>query len=140
MTDAQRALLLKAQASLEAARLLQGAGFAAFSASRAYYTMFYVAQAFLEGDALAFSSHAAVISAFGQHFARTERVPVELHRYLLEAMAVRHEGDYALRPSIRVSDAAEHITRAEQFCAVAARLIGPLPLTDSDAGDTTDEG
>ena len=58
MTDAQCDLLLKAWASLDAARLLHGAGFSAFSASRAYYAMFYVAQAFLEGDGLAFSRHA----------------------------------------------------------------------------------
>ena len=75
----------------------------------------YVVQAFLEGNGLAFSRHAGVISAFGQHFARTGRVPAELHRYLLEAMAVRHQGYYALRPRISASDAVEQITRAEQF-------------------------
>jgi uncharacterized protein (UPF0332 family) len=139
MTAAQRDLLLKARASLEAARLLQHAGFAAFSASRAYYAMFYVAQAFLEGDGLAFSSHAAVISAFGQYFARTGRVPAELHRHLIEAMAVRQEGDYALRASISTGDAAEQITRAEQFLSVTERLIGPVPLTDGGVGDAADE-
>ena len=62
MTDPQRDLLLKARTSLDAARLLHDAGFSAFSASRAYYAMFYVVQAFLEGDGLAFSRHAGVIS------------------------------------------------------------------------------
>ena len=130
MTADQRDLLLKAQASLNAAYLLHGEGFHAFSASRSYYAMFYVAQAFLEGDGLAFSRHAAVISAFGQHFARTGRAPVELHRYLLEVMALRHEGDYALRPQIRAGDAAEQLTRAEQFLAAGERLIGPLPPSE----------
>ena len=139
MTDAQCDLLLKAWASLDAARLLHGAGFSAFSASRAYYAMFYVAQAFLEGDGLAFSRHAGVISAFGQHFARTGRVPVELHRYLLEAMAMRHQGDYALRPGISASDAAEQITRAERFFAAAERLIGPVLPSDGDPGDAPEE-
>ena len=139
MTDAQRDLLLKARTSLDAAKLLHGAGFSAFAASRAYYAMFYVAQAFLEGDGLAFSSHAAVISAFGQHFARTGRVPVELHRYLLEAMAVRQQGDYALRPGISARDAAEHITRTEQFLTAAERLLGPIPPPDGNSGDSMDE-
>jgi hypothetical protein len=62
-------------------------------------------------------------------------VPVELHRYLLEAMAVRHQGDYALRPAISASDAAEQITRAAQFLAAAERLIGPLLPPEGDRGD-----
>ena len=93
---------------------------------------FYVAQAFLEGDGLAFSRHAGVISAFGQHCARTGWVPAELHRYLLEAMAVRHQGDYALRPGISAGDVAEQITRAEQFFAAAERLIGAMLPPDGD--------
>jgi len=42
MTADQRDLLLKAQASLNAAHLLHGEGFHAFSASRSYYAMFNV--------------------------------------------------------------------------------------------------
>src|SRR5262249_27527552 len=79
------------------------------------------------------------ISAFGQQFARTGRVPIELHRYLLEAMAVRHQGDYALRPGISASDAAEQITRAEQFLAAAERLIGPVLPPDGDTGHAPEE-
>jgi uncharacterized protein (UPF0332 family) len=41
--------------------------------------MFYVAEAFLEGEGLSFSSHSAVISAFGQYFARTGRIPTDFH-------------------------------------------------------------
>ena len=37
--------------------------------SRAYYAMFYCAEALLDADGLAFSSHAAVVSGFGLHFA-----------------------------------------------------------------------
>ena len=36
--------------------LLQGA-YPDFAASRVYYAMFYIAQAFLEGEGLAFSKH-----------------------------------------------------------------------------------
>lgn len=76
-----------------------------------------------------FSSHAAVISASGQYFARTGHAPVELHRHLLEAMAVRQEGDYALRPGSSTGDAAEQSTRAEQVLSVTKHLIGPVPQT-----------
>jgi uncharacterized protein (UPF0332 family) len=53
-------LIRKAQASLDAARALQGLRYFDFSASRAYYTMFYIAQAMLLGEGLSFSRHSAV--------------------------------------------------------------------------------
>lgn len=77
MTDEQLELLLKARQSLSAASLLLENGFSDYAASRAYYTMFYIAEAFLLGVRLSYSSHAAVIGAFGREFARTSRVLVE---------------------------------------------------------------
>ena len=43
MTDDQRALLVRAHASLGAAKSLHRDGFHGFAAARAYYAMFYVA-------------------------------------------------------------------------------------------------
>ncbi|MGF1461279.1 MAG: hypothetical protein ACFBSG_19905 [Leptolyngbyaceae cyanobacterium] len=54
-----------------------------FAASRANYTMFYIAEAFLWHKGLSFSSHAAVVSAFGREIAKPEIVPIQFHRYLL---------------------------------------------------------
>jgi uncharacterized protein len=71
MTPDQVALLQKAQASLKAARLLADQTLYDFAASRAYYTMFYVAEAFLLEEGLAFSKHSAVIAAFGRQFTKT---------------------------------------------------------------------
>ncbi|KAM3093530.1 HEPN domain-containing protein [Phormidesmis sp. 146-35] len=66
MTSEQQALLQKAVRSLEAAKVLNREGLPEFAVTRAYYTMFYIVEAFLEGDNLSFSKHSAVISAFGQ--------------------------------------------------------------------------
>jgi uncharacterized protein (UPF0332 family) len=85
MTPDQLDLLRKARSSLEAARLLLEGGYPDFAASRAYYPMFHVAEAFLDGEGLAYSKHSAVIASSGQHFARAGRVPVDFHRFLLEA-------------------------------------------------------
>jgi uncharacterized protein (UPF0332 family) len=74
MTDEQRELLLKAQQSLEAAKLLLANNYPDYATSRAYYTMFYLAEAFLEGEELSFSKHSAVIAAFGREFAKPQRV------------------------------------------------------------------
>lgn len=94
MTPEQQKLLEKATRSLQAARELNRTGFPDFAASRTYYAMFYIATAFLEGEGLSYSKHSAVIAAFGRIFARTNRIPVELHRYLIDAERIRLRADY----------------------------------------------
>lgn len=122
MTPEQQGLPLKARDSLEAARLLHSHGQHGFAAARAYYTMFYLAETFLLGEGLAFSSHAAVHAAFGRHFAKTGRVPSEFHRYLSRGMVTRHTADYAIQP-VSEEEAAEQIARAEKFLAAAEQLL-----------------
>jgi len=127
MTEDQLELLLKARQSLSAARVLLDNGFPDYATSRAYYTMFYIAEAFLEGQGMSFSSHAAVISAFGREFARTGRVPVEFHQFLIRAQDLRNAGDYGQLNAVTAQQANEQITRAEQFLELAQNLIGTLP-------------
>ena len=54
MTPEQQGFLTKAERSLEAAKTLKEEGFNEFAVSRAYYAMFYVASALLEGEGLSF--------------------------------------------------------------------------------------
>ena len=127
MKPEQIALLRKAGESLRAAELLATNELLDFAASRAYYTMFYVAEAFLLNEGLTFSSHAAVISAFGRDFARTGLVPVEFHRYLIDAQDLRNQGDYDIDSAITEDEANELIGKAKQFLELAERLLGDLP-------------
>ena len=126
MTDEQRELVLKAQQSLEAAKLLLSKDFTDYSISRAYYSMFYVAQAFLAGEGLAFSKHSAVISAFGREFAKPQRVPVKFHRYLIEAQSLRTTGDYGQLNALTAEQATEQITHAESFLILASQNFGEI--------------
>lgn len=119
----QEELLLKAQESINAAKLLLEGGFAGFAVSRAYYAMFYVAQALLEGEGLAFSKHSAVIAALGRYFIKTGRIPEEYHRYLLDAFEARHEGDYAPVSSFTPETSRMHVDRAEKFLVFTATLL-----------------
>lgn len=66
MTSLQAALIHKAHRSLAAADRLAKDDDLDFAVSRAYYAMFYAAQAVLLSRGLRFSKHAAVIAAFGQ--------------------------------------------------------------------------
>ena len=124
MKPEQIALLKKAGESLRAAQLLATNELLDFAASRAYYTMFYVAEAFLLNEGLTFSSHAAVISAFGRDFARTGQVPVEFHRYLIDAQDMRNQGDYDIDSAITEAEVNELICHAQQFLELAERLLG----------------
>lgn len=134
MTDRQGAWMRKAQRSLKAARTCLSDGDADVAASRAYYAMFYVVQALLEGEGLSFSSHSAVTGAFGREFAATDRVPRHLHRYLLDAFDTRNQADYDIAQQVAPELAHLQIERAEEFIRIGTELLTgqqPLGLHDS---------
>jgi len=124
MTPEQHALIEKARESLRAARLLQDEGMADFSISRAYYAMFYVAEALLLQQGLTFSKHSAVIAAFGQYLTKTGQVAEEFHRYLIEGQESRTVGDYDTGSELSEEDALEQIQRADKFLELADQMFG----------------
>ncbi len=126
MTSAQLNLLAKARQSLSAAKLMLDGEYPDYAASRAYYTMFYIAKAFLEDKGLSFSK-SGVISAFDRKFARTGRVPVKFHQYLIRAQELRNAGDYGELDAVTSDRAAESIAQAEEFLELAQNAIGTLP-------------
>jgi len=114
-----KSLLEKAEDSAGAARTLLIAGYPGFAAARAYFAMFYIAQAFLETRGLSYSKHSAVISAFGFQFAKTGIIDVKFHRYLIDAQEVRLAGDYEAVRRVTAEQANLHIKRAEEFLHLA---------------------
>jgi uncharacterized protein (UPF0332 family) len=88
--------------------------------------MFYVAQAFLLEEKAAYSKHSAVISAFGQRFAKTGRVPDAYHRYLIEGQESRNIGDYDTGPGLSRDQATEQIARAAKFIQLAKRSMASV--------------
>jgi uncharacterized protein (UPF0332 family) len=82
-------LLAKAERYIRSAQVLVHHGDLDSAASRLYYAMFYIAEALLAARGLSFSSHSAVISAYGQHFARTQVMDPRFHRALLTAFSQR---------------------------------------------------
>ena len=71
MKDSTERLLQKANRSIEAAKLLLNESDYDFAASRAYYAMFYIAEALLGERGLHFRKHSAVHAAYGEQFAKT---------------------------------------------------------------------
>ncbi len=122
MNEEQAKLIQKARQSLGAAKVLGESDYPEFAISRAYYAMFYVASAFLEGQELSFSRHSAVIAAFGKNFAKTNIVPRKFHRYLIDAEKARCEADYDTDKDFSSEEIADHIRHAEEFLSLASLL------------------
>jgi len=119
----QRALLDKAQRSVAAGRRLAADGDLDFAVSRAYYAMFYTAQAFLLGRERIFSKHSAVIAAFGQEFAKDDEALREFHRGIVEAQDARNVGDYQIGAILSREDVKAHLDRADRFVQVAVQSL-----------------
>jgi len=124
MTQEQSDLIEKAKKSLEAAQLLLTNDLPDFAASRAYYSMFYLASAFLLGKGLKFSKHGSLIAAFGQHFVKTGEVDAKFHRYLIDAQDDRIIGDYTAKSVLTKTEIATMIAQAEEFLAFAEQRLG----------------
>lgn len=126
-----RELFAKAGESLHAAKVLLDAGHPDFAASRAYYAMFYTAQAMLLTRDEHRSKHSGVIAAFGEFFVKPGVVEYEHFKWLREAFDVRNAGDYAL---LRIEPA-----RARELIAAAGRFVEECRRQLLDKGFVLDE-
>lgn len=133
MNEQQKALLAKARESLDVARHIYARGNHGFAASRAYYSMFYVVEALHLGEGLRFSSHSAVIAAFGEKFQKTGRVPAGFHRMLLDAAECRQLADYEAGVEVSATLANRQIENAQRFLDLAEQMLGPVPDDRRDA-------
>jgi uncharacterized protein (UPF0332 family) len=70
-----------------------------------------------------FSSHSAVIAAFGKECAATRIMDPKFHRYLISSQNTRQIGDYGVENNVSSADAAEVISWAEEFLAEAISFL-----------------
>ena len=127
MTPEQEGLLQKAYRNIRSARLLLADGDFDTAVSRAYYAMFYVAEALLLSKGLAYSKHSAVIAAFGREFARAGVMPPEFHAHLRAASEARNISDYQLVSHVTEEETARHISRADSLLAAAWEFLPTHP-------------
>ena len=116
-------LLKKTQESIGAAQALFEQSYPDFAASRAYYALFYVAQALLLAKGQTYSSHAAVIAAFGKEYAKTKVLDPKFHRHLILAQSERNVGDYGVGENVASEDAAKLIGWAREFLQAARQYL-----------------
>lgn len=94
MKEEVRKLILKAERSLNAAENLFRDKDCDFAVSRAYYAMFYAAEALLLTKNLSFSKHSGVVAGFWEHFVKSGIFPKELHQVFHNALEERNISDY----------------------------------------------
>ncbi|MBL7117943.1 MAG: HEPN domain-containing protein [Candidatus Syntrophoarchaeum sp.] len=108
-------LIKRAMKYLKSARILLEEGDCESSVSRAYYAMFYSAEAMLLTKGLSFSSHGGVISAFGEHFVKTGIFSKEMGKELNRAFEKRQLGDYEYTFVISEDEAKEILEKGKDF-------------------------
>ena len=121
MNEHSRKFLDRALDAIEAAEGLMNMNKMEIAAGRAYYAMFYVAEALLAEKGLGFSTHGQVIGAYGLHFAKTKALDPKFHRWLVDAFGIRVTGDYNVDETI-----------SAQMCitiwTISSRVINTLKI------------
>jgi uncharacterized protein (UPF0332 family) len=131
MKEHSRKLLAKALDSIEVAEAILEMNKPEMAAGRAYYAMFYIAEALLYEKGLEFNTHGQVIGAYGKEFAKTKLLNPKFHRSLRAGFDARISGDYDVDTNITNNFIADMINQGREFLEDATDLIYSYSLTRS---------
>jgi uncharacterized protein (UPF0332 family) len=123
MSDYTQKLLHKAIDTIEGAELLLDHDKVDLAAGRAYYALFYIAEALLNEKGLQFSRHGDVIGAYGKEFSKTKLLDQKYHRWLIKGFDTRLIGDYHVDTHIEKNMVADMINNAREFLEAAQKYI-----------------
>ena len=124
MKDYSSKLLSKALDAIEAAEALLNIDKAEIAVGRAYYSMFYVAEALLYNEFdVKLNQHGQVIAAYGKNFAKTKALDPKFHRWLRDGFDKRISGDYGVDTGIEDDIAANMINQAREFLEAAQEYL-----------------
>jgi uncharacterized protein (UPF0332 family) len=119
MKDSTQQLMLNAEETLNAAEILFREEYLRDAVNRAYYAIFYVAEALLNEKDLRYAKHGTVHGAFAQHFIKTKIFDEKHHRLLTGAFRRRMLGDYDEAVQFQSEEVKETITEAWDFLQAA---------------------
>ncbi|HEY52471.1 MAG TPA: HEPN domain-containing protein [Caldilineae bacterium] len=92
-------------------------GFYSTAVNRAYYAIFYTANALLATQGLSRGKHSGVIAAFRQYFVKPGLIEAKYSRTYGRLMDDRHGADYDLETDVEPEQAAVDVENARQFVA-----------------------
>jgi uncharacterized protein (UPF0332 family) len=108
-------MIAKSRRYLDSAELLRQHGDFDSAISRLYYSMFYGAEALLLVKGKTYSSHRAVVAAFGESFIKSGILPREMHSSLHRAFEKWQISDYDYLTGITESEVMELQEKANIF-------------------------
>jgi len=111
-----------AQRALKSAKLMLDDGDWVGAINRAYYAIFYAANAVLELEGLQRSKHSHVLSVFRQKWVKTGIVEVEYSDIYGQAFDARNEGDYQRPKFPNREQAEEAMAGAQRFVEQVEKL------------------
>lgn len=123
MKERTQKLLVKALDSIEVAEGILDMNKPEMAAGRAYYAMFYVAEALLYEKGLEFNTHGQVIGAYGKEFAKTKELNPKFHKNLRSGFDARISGDYDIDTNITNELVADMINQAREFHEAAQEYL-----------------
>lgn len=127
MKDSTHQLLLNAEETLNAAQVLLNEDYLRDAVNRAYYAVFYVAEALLSEKDLRFKKHGAVHGSFAQHYVKTGIFDAKYHKLLVKAFGRRMLGDYDEVVQFKSEEVKETITEAWKFLQAAKDYLTAQP-------------
>lgn len=119
MKESTRQLVQNAEETLNAAEVLFREEYMRDAVNRAYYAIFYIAEALLNEKDLRFSKHGAVHGAFAQYYVKPKLFDEKFHKLLTSAFRRRMLGDYDEVTQFKAEDVKQTITEAWEFLQVA---------------------
>ena len=116
-------ILEKARRAIRAAEVLLQQGHVDFAAGRAYYAMFYTAEALLSEKGFRSRKHGGVHALFGEHFTKTGLMDAKFHRLLLDSFDRRLQADYGFDAVIGQQEVSRMIEHANEFLEQAEKIF-----------------
>ncbi len=123
MKDSTQQLLSNAEETLNAAQVLFKEDYLRDAVNRAYYAVFYIAEALLNEKDLRFKKHGTVHGSFAQHFVKTGIFDARYHKLLIRAFGRRMLGDYDEVTRFSPDEVREILEQAWDFLRVATGYL-----------------
>ena len=123
MKESTQQLMLNAEETLRAAEVLFKEEYLRDAINRAYYSVFYVAEALLNEKDLRYSKHGTVHGAFAQFFIKTKIFDQKYHKLLTSAFRRRMMGDYEELTKFNPEEVSQIIEQAWEFLRTAKNYL-----------------
>jgi len=123
MKESSQQLMLNAEETLHAAEMLFKEEYLRDAINRAYYSVFYIAEALLNEKDLRYSKHGTVHGAFAQHYIKTKVFDEKYHKLLTGAFRRRMLGDYDEVARFASDEVMQILEQARDFLSTAKEYL-----------------